>query len=584
MHTLTTFGSAVAVALTLIASTLPQEPANGGRVTGSVIDAFGEGVTAARISAWRSTEPDVILHRTFTDGDGMFVLTNVAFDDRYSLWIRAESDERCGVKTAALVSSKQPERWCSLRLWDAGIVDVSVADGEGRPLTGVQVLATSHCSRILHFEPNAQGVTGADGHAVLAGVALGAIDVRAWLPDQPIASTTTWLHGAAAVELKLEDTGGVAMHVRVDGLPEEREAVLSILTYEDGGFIALPAFTNAITTSGGEWSMRALPDLRYLLSASLDGFITRPTEQWLEPGNAPHNLTFTVQPMGSVRLRGVLRDADGKPIAHETLGCRASNYSMPATGTTDAAGRFELDSALAAGEKAIFEMVGGRLTLHQEKTAVMYGVSDARFLGWHEFVIDPEPEYALTAIPAVSIEGRVVDSDGKPVHGRRVELQRSQPMSVSSWTVLESSVSDAEGRFGFRGVYPAPTPVRVSLGKLDAAASDPILVESGQDLRGIELRAVPLGVVEGRVSDEQGQPLPGARVWLRNFDPTTGRQTDGSVNEILSDREGRYRFVDVEPGGHRVELRTFGRREATVSSDFEVGPGAVLEMNLAWKH
>jgi len=60
--------------------------------------------------------------------------------------------------------------------------------------------------------------------------------------------------------------------------------------------------------------------------------------------------------------------------------------------------------------------------------------------------------------------------------------------------------------------------------------------------------------IEGVVVDAQQRPAPGIRVWLRDWDFGTGGQKSGSVVEVLTDRQGRYRFASVPPGGAWLQL------------------------------
>ncbi len=567
----------------LACTSVAQEPPKLGRITGLVLDALGNGVPAARISVSRYSKRDEVLARTLSDTDGMFVVANLPLDQVRSLHVLAESKTRCVGSTAVQVTNAAPETWTTLRLWDAGTLEIRIVDEQGAPIANALGLARPHRSRILADEASGRGVSDADGKLTMTGLPLGAVEVRAWREGYQLASEMLWLKDTAQLELKMSKGDGLSLKVRVAGLPERREARVSVAPYERDGSVSLPGLTPGLMTTNGTWSMSSLPDLEYHVWASLEGFVAQPRNYELPAGKDPHDVTFTMQPIGSVRLRGVLRDATGKPLAGEAVSCGPYNSGERARGTTDADGRFTLDSTLAQGERAIFELPDPRHTLAQIKDADTYSGGDPNFLGWHEFVVDPTSEYALVAIPTVTIEGKVIDDDGKPLRGRRALLQTSRAGS-RAWTTLRRSSTNIDGAFAFRGAYPMPTAMRVSLGEQDSAASEPFVAPSGTELRDLVLTAVPLGIVEGVLADAQGQPLVGARVWLRNVDPLTGRQKDGSMIEILSDREGRYRFIDVEPGGHRVEVRGLMLERLAASEAFELGPGATANFDLVTKH
>jgi hypothetical protein len=552
----------------------PRAEASTGRITGRVLDALGVGIAAARVSVLGGEDGKQLLARTVCDADGMFVCTKLPLDGRGYLRVRAEAKGRCVAQEYTRVTTTAPESFETLRLWDAGTLTVRVVDAEGRGLRGVAVIAEAHESRIFGFEPNGKGDTDVDGKLTLEGIPLGAVDVRAWLPGYGPESRTIWLKDSAATELVLRQGAGVALVVRVAGLPEGKEAGVRVMPYAHGGYTALPGLGASLVTEKGALRLASLPDHEYRVSVRLEDFVTSPGEIRLEPGKGPHEAVFALQRRDAQRLRAVLRDAAGKALAGERVRCRASNMASGAEGLTDEEGRIVMDAPLGKGEKAIFEVLGGQWTLEQEKTDEMYGGWDARFMGDHECVIDPELEYALKAIPAVTITGKVVDGESKPVRGRRIELQESQPNRMPSWMMVQQTSSLADGSFTLRGVYPLARAVRLALDAQGTVSSEDFDLVGKTKIDGVVLTAIPFGTIEGRIRDGQGQPLAGARVWLRNWNPATGQQIDGNVLEILSDRNGRYRFVDVEPGGHRIEVYAIGRETLASSDAFDVAAGA----------
>ena len=87
--------------------------------------------------------------------------------------------------------------------------------------------------------------------------------------------------------------------------------------------------------------------------------------------------------------------------------------------------------------------------------------------------------------------------------------------------------------------------------------------------------------IYGRVLDPRDRPIPGARVWLRTWDFSLNAQADGSVIEVLTDREGRYSFPDAQPGGHYLEVVLEGRRpKAGRVEPFELEAGGTEQRDL----
>ena len=86
--------------------------------------------------------------------------------------------------------------------------------------------------------------------------------------------------------------------------------------------------------------------------------------------------------------------------------------------------------------------------------------------------------------------------------------------------------------------------------------------------------------IRGRIVDSQRQPVVGARVWLRDWDLGANRQASGRVTEVLTGADGGYAFHEVEPGGHRVEVRLSGRAVAGHSDAIDIEAGKVTRIDL----
>jgi RNA polymerase sigma factor (sigma-70 family) len=67
-------------------------------------------------------------------------------------------------------------------------------------------------------------------------------------------------------------------------------------------------------------------------------------------------------------------------------------------------------------------------------------------------------------------------------------------------------------------------------------------------------------VVAGRVTDANGQPMPGAKVWLRQYADHQSR-----FRSTIADSQGRFRFAEVEPGYVHVAALAPGRAFAAVA-------------------
>src|SRR5581483_3902534 len=86
-------------------------------------------------------------------------------------------------------------------------------------------------------------------------------------------------------------------------------------------------------------------------------------------------------------------------------------------------------------------------------------------------------------------------------------------------------------------------------------------------------QATNTGTVSGQVTDQQGSPGPGAQVRLLDVATSTPRVS-------TSNNEGRYTFVNVNPGRYNVEVNKTGFALAKVPNQ-EVQVGLELTINVS---
>jgi hypothetical protein len=145
---------------------------------------------------------------------------------------------------------------------------------------------------------------------------------------------------------------------------------------------------------------------------------------------------------------------------------------------------------------------------------------------------------------------------------------------------MANATSTRDGLLQFPGVHGLELDLHLRAeGTGRTGSSDEFRLQPGAR-REVKLVLERPGVVCGKVSGADGKPLPGVRVSLGNYDMATKEQTDGSWDVVPSDREGRFVFTGVEPGGHMVMLdrhETAGKGQTAV---FEVTAGGTAEVEL----
>lgn len=157
-----------------------------------------------------------------------------------------------------------------------------------------------------------------------------------------------------------------------------------------------------------------------------------------------------------------------------------------------------------------------------------------------------------------TVSGQVVqEPGGMPIRKVLVSVPKNEGSTTFSsdrdpqnrYTTL----TDAEGRFRLEGVQAGEyrlslerngfvTPTRRSR----IYSSTLISLTAGQDLTGILLRMQPVGVVQGKIVDEEGDPMPGVSVIAMS--PTT---RNGFANATTNDL-GEYRLAGLPRGEYLI--------------------------------
>jgi Carboxypeptidase regulatory-like domain len=180
----------------------------------------------------------------------------------------------------------------------------------------------------------------------------------------------------------------------------------------------------------------------------------------------------------------------------------------------------------------------------------------------------PPPGAAAPVRPVTTVlTGRVIDgATRQPIPNAHLS---TGPNVVGSPVVL----ADSEGRFSL----PAPSGRFVVVANKTGYAREPIQVTAGAP---IEIALQPAAAISGRVIDESGEPVLGARVVVERVDADRRRTTLGAFE---TDDRGEYRvgglpaatvIVSATITGETVFLQTGNRTIATPSSRRVLFPNA----------
>jgi hypothetical protein len=234
-------------------------------------------------------------------------------------------------------------------------------------------------------------------------------------------------------------------------------------------------------------------------------------------------------------VSGLVRTERGHPVAGATL-------SLSSQGGE----RYQAVSGADGGFSVSVE-IGAGYYLHV--------VSPAPFLDYAERDIRVTEdgvslEIVLDSLGTGRLTGRMIDPEQQPIPNFRIWL-----MSAGATRSAVPITSDAEGYFEL-----AEAPA----GDLSFdTRSSPRLIVSGVTLLAEGEADVRLVLdtgdheLEGRVLDDRGDPVGGAEVFL-SWSHDRGRTRSTSKRGTRTDGRGVFRFTQLGPGEHLIEVRASG--------------------------
>ncbi|MFV1959739.1 MAG: collagen binding domain-containing protein, partial [Planctomycetota bacterium] len=182
-----------------------------------------------------------------------------------------------------------------------------------------------------------------------------------------------------------------------------------------------------------------------------------------------------------------------------------------------------------------------------------------------------------------TVQGTVTDADGRPVEGVTVHAlglrrrSRGFPDAVSRPT-------NARGHYEIRDASPGDVMVFgrgggwISPGLSEARAEgfNPFAhrLEAGRTIE-VTVPVVPAASVEGRITDAQGQPIPGARVTVQPAGPSGGPGGVPGTEGLLprfTDAHGRFVVDTVPPGAPRRVVAWAGGGARSAGRSIESDP------------
>ena len=177
-------------------------------------------------------------------------------------------------------------------------------------------------------------------------------------------------------------------------------------------------------------------------------------------------------------------------------------------------------------------------------------------------VRDTPAQQTTTPQPSASINGRVLVADsGRPLRRVRV-LARSSELPEG-----RGALTDDSGGFELAGLPAGRYTLTASKTGFVSLAfgqrrplqpGTPLQLGEGERMGPLEFRLPRGSVIAGRISDEGGEPLPGATIRVFRFDYAQGARQLVPVGTVQSDDKGQYRVWGLNPGDYYVSAQTRG--------------------------
>ena len=173
-------------------------------------------------------------------------------------------------------------------------------------------------------------------------------------------------------------------------------------------------------------------------------------------------------------------------------------------------------------------------------------------------------DIVLALTPEVELRGTVVDAKGQPVGGAQVRVLTGQGGGSVLFPTQDRYTTDTRGEFVFRAPeaalveasHPDHAPARAMVSATVWMTRRVVLKLGRREGTAVRTPGQPLA---GRVVDEAGQAVAGARVTLASAESAWPKQyLDEQGDETVTDAGGRFGFKELGPGAYDVEARRIG--------------------------
>lgn len=459
-----------------------------------------------------------------------------------------------------------------------------VVDEQGKPVAGVEVKARIHpgARAMDRWDSRGSARTSAAGRFRIPGLAGGVahqmrLTRKGYAPattDVPPAEPGSPGTGGGDLRIVLRK-GRTASGRVVDSADKPVAGAWVVLELEPSGGMMIRMMSDsgdsgrfeAVTDASGRFELPDVPAGTFQLLAGGSGYAPITVPGLAVPVGGGATDLGTVVLVRGVTLEGYVTDPKGRPIEGARISVEESNANPM------------MSRPRPPEESPVLTAADGFFRIADRRAGELLDV-EARRAGYAKggapgVQVPSEQPVRIVLQPSSAVEGRAVDSDGKPVAGAQVMLIADAPAGLGRGFVMFSSDSIKETRSGDEGSFriedvpPGTYQLKATASGRQAADRSGLEVRSGQDLTGVEIVLTAGGIVEGRVLSS-GRPVAGARIEVAEA-AVLGTSRMLIRAGTSSDGDGYYRLDGVAPGPRTFKAQREGFSAAV--RDLEVRPG-----------
>jgi hypothetical protein len=168
------------------------------------------------------------------------------------------------------------------------------------------------------------------------------------------------------------------------------------------------------------------------------------------------------------------------------------------------------------------------------------------------FLLGPRSQFSPSLSPQqiYAIRGTVLNSaTGEPIHGALVQVYAERQ---------RSQLTGPGGEFQFDNVLQGTYGVHVQKPgfffppELPTSRAQPITISVGANQPPAVIKLVPEGLIFGRVTGDNGEPIESLPVQLLFDRLENGKRTRAPARNVSTDEQGEFRLAELQPGRYFV--------------------------------